>query len=306
MKLLYFSLLLGALITSACSKSEIEPEQKEKKKQQVTFKTEAFEEIISELKAQKTSNIASDDTLKKYAPKLYCQIYKFDDESETDGSLVFNSSFKPTDSNFGTISTAFEPGHYVAIIVASGHPFYRIAGLGGDWPDMRYSECHFNTMTSVALPFIPVDQIFYKKVLFTVEDQAINKQVILTRIVAGLDVVIKDVVPTNITSIQVIVDDAPFYSFYNDNSGGNVDKISGITPSYTGANKISTYVLASGSRSVQIIAYAGEQIVAQKNLTCMFFTNKKTRLEGSLFSTNAAFNVTVDPAWETPPPVVIF
>lgn len=306
MRQVHICLLVVALITYGCSKSSIEPELQVKNKQQVRFKTNAFKETISDLKAQKLGNTSADDTLTKYAPKLYCQIYKFDDETQTDGSLVFNSTSKPGDSNFGTINTEFEPGHYVAIIVASGHFFYRIAGLGGDWPDMRYSDCHFNTMTSVALPFIPVDQIFYKKVLFTVGNEAIDEDVTLSRMVAGLEVHIKDVVPSNITSIQVIVDDAPFYDFSSDNSSGNVDKISGINPPYLSVNKLTTYVLATGSRSVRILAYAGDQIVAQKEVNCMFYTNRKTKLEGSLFTSNIGFNVSVDPAWEAPGPDVVF
>ncbi|WP_207422278.1 hypothetical protein [Desertivirga brevis] len=303
---IYLMIFLAVSLSMSCSKNPIEPEKLEKNKQVVTFSTNGFQQTVTEINPQKSINVSSNDTLMKYAPKLYCQIYKFDDETLTDGFLAFDRTYKRSDSNFGTITAALVPGNYVAIIVASGHQFYRLAGLGGQWPDMLYSNCHFNTMTSVAIPFIPVDQIFYKKVLFTVGGEPLNQEVTLTRMVAGLDVVIKDAIPSNITSIRVIVDDAPFYNFYRDSSGGNVDKISGVNPSNSGTNVISTYVVANGIRAVQIIAYAGEEIVAQKNLSCTFYTNKKTRLEGSLFTTNASFTVAVDPTWETAGPVVNF
>ncbi|WP_207422279.1 FimB/Mfa2 family fimbrial subunit [Desertivirga brevis] len=307
MKKIYIHLcLLLGLVAAGCSKSELKPEGK-KDLYKVKFQATQFTETHETLASAKLKNSVLDDSLKKYVPKLYCQIYKFSDENPEEAYLVYSKSQLSTQQGFGKIDTSLASGNYVAIFVGSGHMFYRLMGLGSGWLDEIYSNSHFNTVSAMTDQHRPVDQIFYKKVLFTVADQAVNQTVNMQRIVAGLDLSITDEIPPNVTAIDLIVDDTAIYSFKTDTRSNNVDKIAGFYPHQApGKKTISMFVLANGTRKVTIRALSQDGTVAEKIVNCSFFTNRKTSLKGKLFSSDAQFAVTVDPAWGEPGPVIPF
>ncbi|WP_207534921.1 FimB/Mfa2 family fimbrial subunit [Desertivirga arenae] len=302
---IYFQLLL-LIIVAGCHKSDLKP-QAEKGLYKVKFQTSQFLESVETFESNRKSSSLLDDSLKKYVPKLYCQIYKFSDENPEEAYLVYSKTQVSTEQAFGKIDTSLASGNYVAIFVGSGHMFYRLAGLGSGSLDEIYSNSHFNTVSAMTDQHTPVDQIFYKKVLFSVAQQPVNQTVTMQRIVAGLDLSITDEIPSTVTSIDLIVDDAAMYSFKTDTRSTNVDKIAGFYPQqFPGKKNISMFVLANGSRKVTIRALSPDGIVAEKVINCTFFTNRKTSLKGKLFSSDAQFAVTIDPAWDEPGPVIPF
>jgi len=285
MKTFYSLLLLLPVLFTACKKNS-DPEPEAGKKYKVTFKTQLFDQTTTDFKT------GSAHVSEELMPKLYVRVYDLDNGGE-----------KVLD--YDTLL----PGDYVAIFVASNHKFYRLSDFGeegaGTEDENYFEHAHIDIRESVALESIPLEEIFYKKLYFTVSNEDIEETVVLKRIVAGLEVILEDILPPDAFSrIEVSIPDNTSFYFQDDNRTGSVMKIS----SFEKGSAIRAFVLGTGQRTVEIRAYDGEdKLVAQNWGFAVFQENKKTVLKGKLFSPKLfTFNLSLDTNWDNPPVVIPF
>lgn len=284
MKKILFLLTIG-LLFNACKK-EHEGQPEPTKKYKVTFKTQLFDQSIGDFKSGSRSQIFLDQM-----PTLYTRVYNLDNE----GKKV---------DDYSTLA----PGEYVAVFVASNHKFYRLSDfgeMGGSGGIEEYFEiAGLDTRYSFETTDIPLEDIFYKKLYFTVTNQDIDETVILNRIVSGLEVIFEDVLPATVSKLELTIEDHPNFYFYSDNTSGEVDKIS----SFGRVQRLTALVLGSGARTLHIRAYdSDENLIIEKSLVANFYANKKTTLSGKLFNDpGVLFTVEINSNWDTPPATIPF
>lgn len=281
---LFIVLIFALLITSACEKDNgtEPPTTAEVKKYNVSFKAQVFEQTVTPFKSEISY------TLNDVKPN-YTRIYNLD----SGGTVVSYSSSGNT----------LPQGNYVAVFVNSNTFFSRVYGLGGTVEGSNFNDAFFDTRLSVAAQSGAINDIFYKKVYFTVSNKDLNQTVLLDRIVAGLEVVIEDQVPSTVSRLELTINDAAVFRFKTDSRDPGVNKIK----NFSTTEKLSAFVLGLGARTVTIKAYndAGA-IIKEKQLNGTFYANKKTTFSGKLFTESVGFSASVNPEWDTPPSTIPF
>jgi len=293
------SIISLALVLFGCKKSEqakVEP-VKEQTKYQIKFTVSDFAASTAVMSSPGTkSTMAVGDTLKNYADNLYYRVYN------SNGVWVNTIEQASTASGFGTISDALPSGTYSVFIAAAKGSLYT-----GD-KTFSYSNNYFS-------PYDNWNDTFAKSLTLTVGTTAINQAVRLDRVVAGLQVILEDAIPTNAAKISVII---------NPEASGlrlNGSSIFGSSPKTTDFTLTTTdkgvknksfmmYVANTFSvTSVSIRAYTstGNLIIEKTVPNLTFEKSKRTILTGSLFTgtsnSAAGFAVTVNPSWTTTTPV---
>lgn len=286
MKKIYLFIILVAVLFTACEKDQKDEAKPDNpKKYKVVFNAQLFDQSTGDFKSGSPSRIFVDPM-----PTLYTRVYNLDE----DGQKLYDYSTLP-------------PGNYVAVFVASNHWFYRhsdFGEMGGDGYDDYFEYAHLDTRTSVELIDVPIEDIFYKKLYFTVTNKDINQTVILNRLVAGLEVIIEDEIPAIVTTLELTVaDDASFY-FHDDHTEDEVYKIS----TFSRNERLTAFVLGMGSRSLMLKAFdSGGNLINERYLGATFHANKKTTLSGKLFNDpGVLFTVDVNSNWDTPPSTIPF
>jgi hypothetical protein len=234
------------------------------KKYNVSF-TSAFEQSIEPYKSGSLPQ-----TLNEVKPE-YTRIYNLDQG----GALVSSTR---TDNKLPA-------GNYVAVFVYSNTFFSRVYGLGGLSEVLNFNEVFLDTRPSVVSQTVAINDIFYKKLYFTVKKKDINENVILDRIVAGLEVTIQDTMPEAVARLELTVNDAAVFNFKNDARESSVSKVKNFLPT----DKIlNAYVLGTGTRSVKIRAYDSNGLVLkEKTVDAPFISNKVTPIRCTLFNDTA-------------------
>jgi len=279
MKTFYSLLLLLPVLFTSCKKnSDPDPQPETAKKYKVTFIPQLFDPTITDFK------VGSVRVSVYPIPDIYSRLYDLDHG----GERIVNDGF-------------LAAGHYLAVFLATNNQFNSHSGLQENY----FEDAYFDTRELYELPsYTPLEAIFYKKVYFTVFNQEIELPVVVKRIVAGLEVILDDVLPPAVSRIEVAIEDKATFHFQNDSKAGEVTKIS----SFVRGTAIRAYVLGTGTVPVKIRAYdEGDNLLAEKHVDATFQENRKTTLKGKLFSSQAVtFNLSIDRDWDTAPVVIPF
>lgn len=294
MKKLLQLLLMGTVVFSAsCKKSNNSNSHEEK--YSVTFAVSEFTESIKAMKMGNSPHILA-EPLKNHISVLQCRIY------DSSGELVLSENQDQSDSNFGTITNLYLwSGNFTAVFIGSKSTIA-----------VNNSEQWNTANFSFAQPVL--NDTYYKKVNFTIVNQPIVETIKLDRIIAGLNVVIADAIPDDLAKIEVtILDDQNVYKFSNDARSGKVNRAISFpiaTADHGKTNKnLDTYAFRTNSPLTVVIKGYGvsSQILYEKSIPFVtFFPNKVTTLKGKLFNAKTDFEVTINPIWDTPLPVVQF
>jgi len=294
------SILFLGLVLFSCKKSEQTKEEpsKEPTKYQVKFSVSDFAATTTTMSSPATkSSLAVGDTLKNYADNLYYRIYN------ANGVWVNGIDQASTIAGFGTITDALPTGTYSVFIAASKGTL---------------SLADKSTLYSSGYYYPDYNQwndTFSKTLTLTVGTTAVSQAVRLDRMVAGLQVVLEDAIPTAASKISIIVNPDQF-SFRMNGTSYTPSEQKTIDFTLTAADKgvknksFNAYVAnTTSATSVTIRAYnSTNNLIIEKTIANLTFEkSKRTVLTGSLFTStsnsSAGFAVTVNPTWTNTTPV---
>jgi hypothetical protein len=302
MKKLLLNLALGSLIfASACRKDHTEDPGsviENTEKVPVEFSLSTFTQTIVDLKSGIAPHTLA-DTLNNHISYLYCRIYN--DQQQ----LVFSEDQTASNPSFGKINSVLGPGNHYAVFMGSKSPVQLNAGAAV-------------TLSNASMQFdqgAPTPDAFVKRFSFSVSGAPVSHAIKMTRIVAGLNVIIEDAIPSAVKNIQVSISEEQYmYKFSDSTRSGVIPKSVNfpITAAEAGAtNKtLKSYVFKVNVPTTTVIVKAYNEtnvLLYEKTIpNVTFYVNKVTTLTGKLFSSQATYNVTTNTVWDTPAPVVSF
>ena len=284
MKKFVLGILSACLLLSSCSKDDA-PKPADLK-HEVKFTVSPFSQEITDISYAKS--------LSTSIGYLEYIVYN------SSGAKVNRISQTSADANFGVISDQLSSGTYTVIILGTKSA----PNISND----NNGECrnvYTNTYDS-----------FYKKFTITVDKENITQNVVLSRIVSYLEVVITDAIPSNAKKIVLNVENEynNFWFFYDEvgcggtNVVANIEKAVGATDIATTNFTLGSFILnTKDPLVVNIRAYdADNKVIAEKkvtNITCI--KNKKTILKGKLFDgittpPSQSFSITVNDTFLEP------
>ncbi|MFD0795233.1 hypothetical protein ACFQZX_16550 [Mucilaginibacter litoreus] len=251
----------------------------------VTFnvlqESESTKSLNSNLKTNSNTSITG------FTDHLVYQVY------DSAGKLITTLKQDSASSNYGRISDTFAPGKYNIVIIAA---------KGGV---IKASEGYFypNGYDS-----------FFKQIPITVTDHAINKDIVLERVVGKLQLKILDAIPTTVASLKMeVVGDVSFsLPAGGINQKSNTLTITKSIPDSLKGNQnvtITTYIANTFEPfKVNIYAYdaSGKTLhyAVVNDVSCQ--KNTVTLLSGKLFE-NAQTGIHITfPEWGTDPNVIHF
>lgn len=282
--------LLLSLILWGCGKSGQPDEDKTDtgKKQKVTL-------TIADLVAGTGDfNAASADTAKKLANFVIYRLYK------ADGTYVKTTSQFYWSNNFGLVTDSLSAGTYKVFMSAS------MGNLVLSDSTKNYSQAEFGVFSGLVTTW---KDTFSKAFTLTVGKSDVNQTVKLERAVAAFEVVIEDIVPPEVTSLQVTVTPAVksltldgAVKYVPENGNHYYSYRIDAADRYTRGKKLTGF-FAPGNGPAQVTITAsnanGNQVASNviKNIT--FEKNKKTIITGAALPGTPAqeFKVVVDPSW---------
>jgi hypothetical protein len=289
------SILLLSVFLFSCKKSEQTKTEQTKYKVNLTVSDFAATTAVMSVPGTK-STLAIGDTLKNYADNLYYRIYN------SSGVWVNSVEQASTVSTFGTINDALPTGTYNVFIAAS-KGFLSLSSTSTPYTDAAYA------------PFTIWNDTFAKAFTLTVGTSAVNQAVRLDRVVAGLQVVLEDAIPTNAAKISVVVNPDCF-GLYMKGTSSTTDDPRTTEFTLTTADKgvknksFMSYVgntVATASVSIRAYTSTGTLIIEKTIPNLTFEKSKRTILTGSLFTgtstQSAGFAITVNPSWTNTTPV---
>ncbi|WP_207536304.1 FimB/Mfa2 family fimbrial subunit [Desertivirga arenae] len=284
--LLSLALVLVLFACKKSSKTEIQPEEK---LYPVTFKASDFEQTSKGI-----SNTSAVDSAKNVFKKLTYAVFN------SSGTLLRTISQEVnTSPNFGTILDSLPVGNYTAIFMAStGELPYSISQLSS-------TNVYNNN-----------NDVFANKTMFTINGPLVNQSVTLNRIVGKLTIVLKDVIPSNVTKLVVeYMDGSYYYPGREDNYGlgqktynYDITSLDRASKNYT----VTNFVLPNtSSTKINIRAYTSTNtLVVDKTISNVALTrNKETVVTGTLFNSvnhEGGFTVLADQTWDSSKTVVEF
>jgi predicted small lipoprotein YifL len=282
--------LLLSLTILGCGKNGQPDEDKTdpNKKQKVTL-------TIADLVAGSgDTNAAYADTAKKLANFVIYRLYK------ADGTYVKTASQTYWFNNFGIITDSLSAGTYKVFMSAS------MGNLVLSDSTVNYSQAEFGVFSGLVNTW---KDSFSKAFTLTVGRTDVNQTVKLERCVAAFEVVIEDIAPPEVTSLQVTVTPA-VKSLTLDGAVKNVSESGShyysyridAADRYTKGKKLTGF-FAPGTSPAQVTITAsngnGNQVASNviKNVT--FEKNKKTIITGAVLpgTPTQEFKVVVDPSW---------
>jgi hypothetical protein len=301
-------LVIGTLFS--CKKDHSNPSQPNTngKKYQVTFDLADFSRVIlgSTGKLQTNAVVSAPASVRAMFDVIGYRL-----TSESGSSLLKEKTFNAKNYTAGTITDSLLAGTYKVTIYAGQ------TGLG---PAIAYNTwaLTYGSVTSdgVTYTFNPWKDTFYKTFLLTVTNSNLNQSVTLERIVGQMVINIKDVLPSDAYSFNMI--------FVNDSYGYGFDQsapLFGPTPfTYTPAPVIIPdssknkpnfkfqYITENTTRPVTLTLFCKKKdgsIIAQRQFGPVTLQKNDTRVySGNFFGTptgNSGFQVTLDPVWSTDP-----
>jgi hypothetical protein len=292
--LIYFTLI--SMTWLSCKKDKHDQTKPQSKLYSVTFTVANFTQENSSTNQNKTHTnavITPDQT------NILWLVYKlFDSQNK----LVNNVKVKKGQPAFGTIKDNLAPGNYQAAFIGIVDTVH-YNDLGNSFVYNNVSSFGFSLADT-----------YYKKVNFTVGNDYLQQSVVLQRLTSQIQVVIKDIIPPGVTSMNITINNLGFaYDCLADTTVRYEDEV-GIPSSFTTTvppNKIGTTNfnldltpnLLNPSSPVTIILSAlnsGKSILAQKTIyNIQLQPNTRTTITGNLFTgsnsgNNSGFSVNFD------------
>jgi hypothetical protein len=293
MKNLTFKLVLVSILIIGCKKHRTQNEDELAPRIAVTFVVQSFNQQVTKISKINPSVSASNDTLKNYVNYLYYYVY--DDA----GSLVKSVQQTANTDSFGRIRDELKPGTYTVAFTASKAAL----AFGGGVSSL--STVHFYNSTTNYW-----DDTFFRKYSVTVGNTPVVYNVNLDRIVGGLELVLHDPIPNEVSKISIRVELKE--SVFKVNTGEKVataDKIKDfdipVSERNVSGKKFLMHILNDKRPVVvHISAYDSDNnLVSQKtvnNVRCL--ANKITVLSGKLFTNSiGGFIISLNPEWDRNP-----
>ncbi|RYZ99470.1 MAG: hypothetical protein EOP47_16695 [Sphingobacteriaceae bacterium] len=312
--------VLFAVVVSSCKKNGVSNPDSNKELRDIKFSTSGFTQQNSTLGTNSLRTNAVLDGAENGSTVKVLRYIVYDDQKK----LIKQIQQKATDSGFGTISDKLPVGKYMVYFVG-GYNYYSNPDSEGEVVpltlEVGYDKQPYATFFEYrSFESGLLKDMFVKTVPLTVGKNDVNQSVILQRVNGQLDINILDVLPANITSINVRADN-PFLRYNLDDQKpiiGSTTYYSGvnftITPAVRGTsdNHLVMPILNTVSPfNITIRAYSGERQVSFKtipNVECR--VNKRTILRGNLFGGSGtgtgSGTVSADSIWNGTPIVKTF
>lgn len=304
MKTIWKITILSGIAVSlfyACKKDKKLTQQK---KYSVNFNVSGFSQAsgaFGTTDGKKTVNSLKTNALSDQVGELIVIIYSENPEVVNNptyqGEKIYKSTHPVTDPNAGKFTAQLPPGNYTAVVIG-GTNINDIVGDPVNDPD------GFNTTVQ------PWNDVFYKKITFTVADAVLNEPVALDRITARLQINLQDDIQPNWQKITVSYTDYTYLLNLTltppdgyGKTGVTVTKA--FTPADVGTTGYSIAVETANiiaPFTVTLTLYdTGNNIISTKaidNVVCQ--SNKITVLSGNVYTNSTGFKISVDTAWHTP------
>ena len=293
------TLILAAscLMLIACKKNDNEKSKPDEQatKYPVTFNVQDFEQSVVPMSSAKSTMAVVGDTLKNYANNLYYRVFN------SSGVMIKRIDQASTLSAFGSIKDSLTAGTYDVFIAATKGSLFVAPGV-------PFTQSYYNPIFTSTVKYW--DDTFVKLERVTVGSAPLTKSVRLSRVVAGLDLLLTDAIPTTVSKITITCTGDMSALNLSDNtdrgSNINVKEFTINTTDQGVANKkFSMFVANTFSPiSITIKAYDNSsRVITEKTVNGVtFLRNAKTTLSGALFSSvgiPGAFTINVDPTWGT-------
>jgi hypothetical protein len=278
------SILLVFVFLFSCKKSDISSVDQ---KTNVTFSVTDF----TQAKLADNATISDNGTAlgKKFAKLTYFIL-------DASGRKVLHSEWGITSNNFQFIQENLPAGDYTAVFI--GHSS-ALSGTGFFSQQVGYLSIY---------PSNVGDEIYYKKLNFSVGDESLKHKIELDRIVAALEVnLLDETIPDGISKVEI--------SYY-DKQILHIDGTFHFGPNRSIVKEFAFKSLGKRDRFQKYFAYVtdttnpvyisisytpspGERPIV-KSINVNFYQNKKSVISGKLFSgTNYPFQLTLS-SWESP------
>ena len=262
----------------------------------ITFNINGFSQSYIPIGVGKLKTAAVADTVP--VQNLYYSLY-----NNSIGAIVVNSgSSIKGDAGFGSFTDSAPPGNYIAVFIGGSSSLI--------FHNLPY-DAYFTYSTSITnhLPGYWGDT-FYKRIPVTVTQSGVKLNVILDRVTAKLDLVIKDPIPTGTSKITVAFSDTVAINSLTGVKMGGL-AANGVTKDITTTdvgktNYLITMNTIHNSTPFDVtVSYYGANSTGPisskviKNVVCK--TNTRTTLSGNLFTAgNGEFSITVNQSWNAP------
>ncbi|WP_158827266.1 FimB/Mfa2 family fimbrial subunit [Mucilaginibacter lacusdianchii] len=309
MKLKFIYIVLLSICFASCKKDSknTNTDKPAEKLYPVTFGVSSFTQNSIPLSVGKQTNTivtTATSTLKDTLDVLYYYLV------DADGKVRSHIQQTSSASNFGTIKDSVAAGTYTVVFTGGK------SGLQGinNTPVIPASAPLANNITftyntsSPGQYIAPWQDFFYKKFTVQIPTNNSNKQINLDRVVAQLQVVIKDALPANVASVAVFIsNDLYDQNLLNLKTTGseNSRTFKMLTETEKGKSNytLTTYTMAYGAPfKVTINCYDnnGGLLISKQVDDVTAQANKRTILSGNLFTPSTssnAFNVSVNVQW---------
>ncbi|WP_207536303.1 FimB/Mfa2 family fimbrial subunit [Desertivirga arenae] len=269
------------LVLFACKKSSKTEAQPEEKLYPVTFSASEFQQSTKGMQ----STLAT-DSAKKVLKKIIYAVFN------SNGTLLRTiAQDVNTSPNFGTIVDSLPAGNYTATFMASTG-------------DLSYNILSTLSNTNV---YNDNNDLFANKATFTVSGPLVNQNIVLNRIVGKLTIVLKDIIPANVSQLVVeYLDGSHYYPSREENYNleqktyyYNITSLDRASANYT----ITNFVLPNlTSTNIHIRAYTSTNtLVVDRTINNVALSrNKETIVTGALFNDfnhPGGFTIFVSPSW---------
>jgi hypothetical protein len=290
-------LCIVVLLNNSCKKDK---GTKQKQKYDVNFDVSGFSQAsggFGTTSVKKEVNSLNTNALADQLDVLIAIIYE--GNPTTSGTKIYKSTHLLTDPNAARFTASLPPGNYTAVIYG-GKGITEVEGDPVNDPDA------FNTTVK------PWNDVFYKKLPFTIAGAVLNQSVVLDRITAQLQIKLQDNIQASWQKITVSYPDYTYlqnltltspYGFAR--TAFNLTKTFAATD--VGATNY-TIVLETANNgepfTVMLTLYdTGNNVISTRtidNVICE--RNKRTILTGKVYSNSTGFTIAVDTAWHSPIP----
>lgn len=296
-KLIYFVLPFLMLIFSCEENIPIEPPVANQKLFNVSFNVSGFTSHVTPLASLKTS--AVNQTMNLSVADLPNQITALEYLIYNSSGQLLKDSIQTSSSTFGTMNLQLPAGSY-KLIVAGMRGLYTI-----------YSK---ESSVDISLTSKYPSKIgdWFKQVAdFVVNEQALNQNIVLDRVVGKVGFILTDAIPKDIAKISMGFTTGSYVLLNSSYSPGTVTQIEESPLKLSDEGKLnyssSAFVIPMNTGSittdVSIRAYntSGTLIVEKIIKNVVVEKNKMTTLSGALFTSlpsSTTTNVTVNSDWK--------
>lgn len=275
---------------------------KQKQKYDVNFDVSGFSQASGPFGTtglKKEVNSLKTNALADQVDILIAIIYQ--GNPTTFGTKIYKSTHLLSDPNAGRFTASLPPGNYTAVIYGGKG----ITEVEGD-PDPHITPDAFSTTVK------PWNDVFYKKLTFTIADAVLNQPVVLDRITAQLQVKLQDNIQAGWQKIMVSYPDYDYLQNLTLTTPNGFSR----TPFSLSKTFVATDVgttnytitLATANNgqpfTVTLTLYdTGNNVISTRTIDSVICErNKRTILTGKVYANNTSFTIAVDTAWHSPIP----